>query len=57
MLLPLILTFFIILAGPQVINQPRYAFPIVYAMPSVLAFYMRAGRSTPQEVNGKGGMK
>lgn len=56
-LLPLILTFFIILAGPQVINQPRYAFPIVYAMPSVLAFYMRAGRSTPQEVNGKGGMK
>lgn len=57
-LLPLFLTFLIIIAGPQVINQPRYAFPIIYAMPSVLAFYMRAeGQVKTQEGNGKGGMK
>ncbi len=45
-LLPLFLTFLIIIAGPQLIHQPRYAFPIIYTMPSVLAFYTRAGMNT-----------
>lgn len=41
MLLPLWLTFLIILASPQIQNQPRYAFPIIYSMPIVMAFYMK----------------
>lgn len=38
-MLPLLLSFLIILAAPQIQNQPRYAFPIVYTMPAVTAFY------------------
>ena len=41
MLLPLWLTFLIIIASPQIQNQPRYAFPIIYSMPIVVAFFIR----------------
>lgn len=41
-LIPLFMTFLFILIGPQIMNQPRYAFPIIYAMPSVVAYYMQA---------------
>lgn len=44
LLLPLWLTFLIIIASPQIQNQPRYAFPIIYSMPLIIAFYM-SGRS------------
>lgn len=40
-MLPLFLSFLIILAAPQIQNQPRYAFPIIYAMPSVIAFFRK----------------
>ena len=43
-LLPLLLSFFIILMAPQIQDQPRYAFPIIYAMPSVTAFYLSRSR-------------
>lgn len=36
---PLLLSFVTILLAPQIQNQPRYAFPIIYAMPIVVAFY------------------
>lgn len=42
-LMPLWLTLLIILASPQIQNQPRYAFPIIYSMPSVAAFYYKIG--------------
>ncbi len=45
-LLPLILSFFIILMAPQIQDQPRYAFPIIYAMPSVTAFYLARSRKS-----------
>lgn len=41
-MLPLCLSFLIILAAPQIQNQPRYAFPIIYAMPTVVAFFRRS---------------
>lgn len=40
-MLPLFLSFLTILAAPQIQNQPRYAFPIIYAMPSVIAFFRK----------------
>lgn len=43
-LMPLWLTFFIIIASPQIQNQPRYAFPIIYSMPVVVAFFMNNKR-------------
>lgn len=43
--LPLLLTFFFIILSPQIQNQPRYAFPIIYSMPSVLAFYIHMKNS------------
>lgn len=39
-LLPLLLAFVFIILSPQIQNQPRYAFPIIYSMPSVTAFYI-----------------
>lgn len=38
--LPLLLAFIFIILSPQIQNQPRYAFPIIYSMPSVLAYYI-----------------
>ena len=43
-LLPLWISFFIIIAAPQIQNQPRYAFPIIYSMPVVTAYYIRYGK-------------
>ncbi len=42
--LPLFLSFLIIILAPQIQNQPRYAFPIIYSMPAVTAFYLRSIR-------------
>lgn len=44
-LLPLWFTLLIIIASPQIQNQPRYAFPIIYTMPTLLAFYYKKCRS------------
>lgn len=41
-LMPLWLTFLIIIASPQIQNQPRYAFPIIYSMPVVVAFFVNS---------------
>ena len=40
-LLPLVLSFFSVIAAPQIQNQPRYAFPIICSMPVVLAYYAK----------------
>ncbi len=44
-LIPLFMTFLFILLGPQIMNQPRYAFPIIYTMPSLVAYYIQAVRT------------
>ena len=38
--LPDIVVFLFIIVGPQIQNQPRYAFPIVYSVPLMIAYYM-----------------
>lgn len=38
-MIPLFVSFLFILLAPQIQDQPRYAFPIIYAMPAVIAFY------------------
>ncbi|MFI3212515.1 MAG: DUF6020 family protein [Eubacteriales bacterium] len=38
--LPLILSFVFIILAPQLQYQPRYAFPIIYGIPSFLNFYI-----------------
>lgn len=40
-MLPLLVSFLFVIAAPQIQGQPRYAFPIIYAMPLMLAFYIR----------------
>ena len=37
---PLLMSFLFVILAPQIQNQPRYAFPIIYAMPSVAGFYL-----------------
>lgn len=49
LLLPLWLTFLIIIASPQIQNQPRYAFPIIYSMPLIVGFYMAGQRNCLDE--------
>ncbi len=39
-MLPLLVSFLFLILGPQIYNQPRYAFPIIYSMPAVTGFYM-----------------
>lgn len=39
-MVPLIMSFVFVILSPQIQNQPRYAFPIIYAMPSVVGFYL-----------------
>ena len=36
---PLFVSFITILMAPQIQEQPRYAFPIIYAIPSAVSFY------------------
>ena len=38
--IPMIISFLIILAGPAIQGHPRYAFPIIYSVPVLVAFYM-----------------
>ena len=38
---PVVNVSYFIIASPQIQNQPRYAFPIIYAMPILIAFYKR----------------
>lgn len=42
---PLFLSLLIVILAPQIQNQPRYAFPIIYTMPAVVAFYIQGIRS------------
>lgn len=37
--IPLVVSFLFILLSPAILAQPRYAFPIIYSMPSVVAMY------------------
>ncbi len=39
-MLPLLMSFVFVILAPQIQNQPRYAFPIIYAMPAVMGFYL-----------------
>ncbi len=43
-MVPLLISFLFILMAPQIQDQPRYAFPIIYAMPSVIALYISAAQ-------------
>lgn len=36
---PVILSFLFIILAPQILHQPRYAFPIVYTLPILIGFY------------------
>lgn len=36
-LVPLVLALLMVIAAPQIQNQPRYAFPLIYTMPSLVA--------------------
>lgn len=42
-MVPLLVSFLFIIMAPQIQDQPRYAFPVVYAMPAVVAFYRSLG--------------
>ena len=42
---PLFLSLLIVILAPQLQNQPRHAFPIIYTMPAVVAFYIQGIRS------------
>lgn len=41
-MVPLLVSFLFVLMAPQIQDQPRYAFPIIYAMPVMTAFYRSA---------------
>ena len=43
-MLPAVISFLFVLLAPQIQGQPRYAFPIIYTMPLMLAFYQRTGK-------------
>lgn len=47
-ILPVLVSFLFVIAAPQIQNQPRYAFPIIYAMPVMLAFYLKTTRDREQ---------
>ena len=56
-MLPLILSFLIILMAPQIQDQPRYAFPVIYAMPSVTAFYLSGCRRKERDGQSRAGCR
>ena len=39
-MLPMLMSFLFVVLVPQIQNQPRYAFPIIYAMPVTIGFYL-----------------
>lgn len=39
-MLPLLMSFLFVILAPQIQNQPRYAFPIIYTIPAVTGFYI-----------------
>lgn len=47
-MLPLLMSFLFVILAPQIQNQPRYAFPIIYTMPAVVGFYIWAVRGAKQ---------
>ena len=44
--LPLLLSIVIIILAPCIQNHPRYAFPIIYAFPVILSYYIYCYRMT-----------
>ena len=44
-MLPAVISFLFVLLAPQIQGQPRYAFPIIYTMPLMIAFYQRTGKA------------
>lgn len=44
-MLPALISFLFVLLAPQIQGQPRYAFPIIYTMPLMIAFYQRTGKA------------
>ncbi len=43
-MLPALISFLFVLLAPQIQGQPRYAFPIIYTMPLMIAFYQKTER-------------
>lgn len=48
-MVPLLMSFLFVILAPQIQNQPRYAFPIIYAMPAVTGFYIYVIRRKKQK--------
>lgn len=44
--LPIVLSVVVIILAPVIIGHPRYAFPIIYTLPVLLAYYMYLRRQT-----------
>lgn len=38
-MIPVLISFIFIILAPCILEQPRYAFPVIYAMPAVMGFY------------------
>ena len=49
--MPLLLSLLIILLAPVIQGHPRYAFPIIFALPFVLSYYMYC--DSKDEINNK----
>lgn len=43
-MVPLLMSFLFVILAPQIQNQPRYAFPIIYSIPVLMGFYIWAVR-------------
>jgi hypothetical protein len=50
-LIPGLMTFIFILLGPVIDVQPRYAFPILYALPLLMGYYIQAADSNSTPLN------
>lgn len=48
-LLPALLALAFVIMAPQIIEQPRYAFPIIYVMPTIVAYYVACINNTYKE--------
>lgn len=47
--LPCIISFVFIILAPLIQNQPRYAFPIIYSIPLLTAYYIRSTATATQQ--------
>ena len=51
---PALLAFAFVILAPQIIEQPRYAFPIIYIMPTLVAYYIACFNNSYKKDNKNG---